>query len=662
LRVDTAISTFIDKRLYVGGDKLDLKDYDAFRLPYDIDERDVMITAGRQVGKTVYLAAKLATRSVFKHPSRALYVSPLESQAKTFSKTKLKPIIDSTKELKAAFRGKDTQDDVFFKRNSLGGYIELTYASITGSDPVRVRGKSADDLYLDEAQDIVYDIIPVIKEVTTSSKDPTVTYAGTAKSLENTTGVIWELSNKLERVIKCTHCGHWNIINRDNISKAGLVCNKPSCRKRIYVENAQWVITGDPHAEYVGFRIPQPVLPFHNQESKWSEVWKKYVTTSPETFNQEVLGIPSGAADRFLTLDMLKELCTNKNFVYAPTTEWRKNYHSLFMGIDWTGDGVLNKSRTVAVIIGHRRDGRFELVWAQIFPPGNTNHQAEELIKIATLFQCQIVGADAGMGMVQNADMMAALGANRFRQILYSGAKKPFDYDINANRIILNRTAAIDTIMMMFAKKFRPQAITGGKIMEFLFPTFNESRPFFEDILAEFTQETSTGYKIWTHANTKPDDTLHAIVFGMYAYMHFRGFPTFYWVGFFSKFLIILDKRFIGENIMPSKKEVVTALREAAAEIGNLKNENAALAEKNKTLMEKIASLEEKTTQVGNEFSPNEIEHDSALQKKAEQDGFQFRSSGFGQTADIPGVDDYSHLSPDERMDLILSGESVIEY
>ena len=528
MKLDLRIAKFIKERVYVDGKKLDLNSYAAFELPYAMNENKTLLMAGRQVGKTIYLATKLAVKSLICHPSRALYVSPLESQAKSFSKTKLQSVIDSTPELKTIFTGKGSQSDVFFKKNILGDFMELTYTSLGSDDPVRVRGKSAHDLYIDEAQDIDYDILPAIQEVTTASEDPIITYAGTAKSLENTTGVIWEKSNKMERIVKCGHCGHYNILGRENVSKKGLICSRLKCGKSISVEGAEWVVTGDPEAYYKAFRIPQICLPYHNTEKKWAEIWHKYVEYPELQFSQEVLGSPNGTSDRFLNIDIMKAFCTGGKMMHSPSLEWRKNYINLFMGIDWTGNGALVKSRTVALIIGHRRDGKFEIVWGRIIPPGRIQDQADELSNIAKSFQCSMVGADAGMGMIQNAQMMQSLGTNRFRAINYVSSSTPFKFDGISNTITLSKTQAVDTIMSIFIKKFKPNKLTGGRTLEIILPDFEEFKPFIEDILAEFTEETRRGTKIWTHNPMKPDDTLHALVFGMYAYMHYREAVTFY--------------------------------------------------------------------------------------------------------------------------------------
>ncbi len=65
-------------------------------------------------------------------------------------------------------------------------------------------------------------------------------------------------------------------------------------------------------------------------------------------------------------------------------------------------------------------------------------------------------------------------------------------------------------------------------MLEMILSDYEKFIPFIDDILAEFTEETKRGTKIWTHNPMKPDDTLHALVFGMYAYMYYREAVTFY--------------------------------------------------------------------------------------------------------------------------------------
>jgi hypothetical protein len=106
---------------------------------------------------------------------------------------------------------------------------------------------------------------------------------------------------------------------------------------------------------------------------------------------------------------------------------------------------------------------------------------------------------------------------------------------------------------------------------------------------------------------------------------------------------------------MLSRKQVAHQLREAATEIQNLTNDKAALETEKAELLQKIAALEEQTKQ------PHKEEFEAALQKEADE-GFSFRGgNGFGSSADdLPTMS--SDLSAEQRLDMILSGESPSDF
>jgi len=132
---------------------------------------------------------------------------------------------------------------------------------------------------------------------------------------------------------------------------------------------------------------------------------------------------------------------------------------------------------------------------------------------------------------------------------------------------------------------------------------------------------------------------------------------------------------------MLSKEEVAEKLREAAVEIQRL-------AAENKSLMEKIASLEagsavgtgdggpysdvpdEGIAEDGHNFARSgagkivhDHEADSALQKEAGSVGFTPRSGfGFGSASEEPVFSVGTELSPEERLDMILRGESPVDF
>ena len=112
---------------------------------------------------------------------------------------------------------------------------------------------------------------------------------------------------------------------------------------------------------------------------------------------------------------------------------------------------------------------------------------------------------------------------------------------------------------------------------------------------------------------------------------------------------------------MYSKKDVVLQLRKAASEIQSLTNDNIDLKANNEELLQKIASFESTVNIAAEEEEYNNAtQEESALQKQAEYT-FDGRGSGFGSTSDdIPIFD--SELSAEQRLDMILSGESLSDF
>ncbi len=522
VKYDARVFQIVENHVKLGGKPIDFHDYAPFKEIYQSYGHKLITLAGRQVGKTVQLAAKIAARSALSPNNQGLYVSPLESQAKTFSKTKLKPIISGSPFFRELFLGKGADDAVFFKRTKFGSYIELSYASTKDGDPGRIRGKSADDLYLDEIQDIDLDALAVIEEVTTASYDPQITYAGTAKGTDNTAGVLWDRSSKMEFIVPCGSCGKWNILGVSNISKKGLVCSKTTCRKPLYVQQGSWSPT-NAEGKIIGFRIPQICLPFHNRPRKWAAIWEKYTEYSEEKFSQEVLGLPTGKGSRVITIEELKALCTAPRMREYPAPE-QKKYLSFYLGIDWSGNGLLQKSRTAVVVLGLKRNGDIDLVYGKIYPQIDYTEVVADIIKIGHLWSVSMIGADAGMGAMQNAELAKEFGSNRFWAFQYMASRVPYKPNGEARICDLNKKMAIDSVMMMFKNKFMYKRSGGvSRPLLFNFPPEEESFHFFQDILAEFTEETQAGNMRWTHNPMVPDDTLHAIVFGIYGMMLQKG-------------------------------------------------------------------------------------------------------------------------------------------
>ena len=532
------VSKFVEDNVYIEGKRINLQLYEPMRFVYNLSPKELTIIAGRQIGKSVYLGSKCSTKSVITPNNRILYVAPLESQVKTWSKTKLQKIIDDSPRIKRFFPRKD--NNVFFKQNDLGSYIELTFASMASAEPARVRGKSADDLFIDETQDIVPDALPIIKETTTSSLRMSITYTGTAKSEDNLTGVLWKNSTQVERVYKCPSCSRFNIIERLNIGEHSLICKY--CKKPLEQGLSKFMITSSlKNPDKIAVRLPQVIMPIHQTPNKWKDIFEKFHLYSPDKFNQEVLGMPTGSGHRFLTLEHLRKLCEeNRGMARGYNQEFQTKYRGrIFMGIDWSGEGLNDevKSRTAVLVMGHRIDGDIDILYGEIIPPGDPDGTLERIKQIAYGFRVMSIGADAGMGAYQNAILAKEFGMNKMMQLRYiSSHTKPFGIQNKyAGIVSLDKTSAIDTIMGILKNEFvypplKAASINKHSPLKIKWPKFAESKPFFDDIMSQFSQESKSGNKIWTHSPDAPDDSLHALVFGFFAYVSriTNGVPLFY--------------------------------------------------------------------------------------------------------------------------------------
>jgi phage terminase large subunit GpA-like protein len=169
----------------------------------------------------------------------SLFVSPSAMQTKVFSVTRIDDIIDVSPALRAL---KDTRLTYNLLEKSFinGSKIYLRYAFLSAD---RIRGLSVNSLFLDEIQDLLTELLPVIEETTSHHKSPFFLYSGTPKTFDNTIEKLWSKSStQNEWAIPCdAHTPtYWNILGIKNIGKNGPICSK--CGKLLNPEHprAQW--------------------------------------------------------------------------------------------------------------------------------------------------------------------------------------------------------------------------------------------------------------------------------------------------------------------------------------------------------------------------------------------------------------------------------------
>jgi hypothetical protein len=473
---------------------------------YDTPHPRLLLQCGRQVEKSTTLGNIALTNTFLRRHFRTLFVSPTQQQTETFSRDRIATPIDISEKLSLFLQGDSTKNNVLYKKFVTHSDITLRYAFLHAD---RVRGISADMLLLDEIQDILTEVIPVIEEALSHSEYRILRYSGTPKSLDNTISYYWNrFSTQNEWVIPCDGCNTWNVIGIDNLGTNGLICSKCGRPIQRNHKKAQWASMRSPewlrnppvNTPFEGFRIPQVMCPWVD----WSNILDKRKRYSNAQFFNEVLGLGYDSGEKPINKDTLMAACTGGDMDAAVGIA-RKN--QTYMGIDW---GTGENSYTVVVVGGYVKS-RFRFFYLKRFEgvaaePENTMREINALIN---KYSPRVIGVDFGGGFDRNDQLIRNHGIRRIARYQYVNTRKIY-FDKSLHRFMVNRTEALMAII---------NALNRGDT--FTFPCWEQFRsPFAEDLLAIFTEYNEA--RRTTVVNRTPgttDDTLHAITYCFLASM-----------------------------------------------------------------------------------------------------------------------------------------------
>ncbi len=455
----------------------------------------VVHNCGRQVEKSSSLAAKLVGMSCLTNNWKSLYVSSSDKQTRVFSRIRLSRTLSSPYVRAKYFDPVDCVDDVYEKQLKNGSTVFLSYAS-TEAD--RIRGISADQLLCDEIQDMVHDVFPVMEETLSHSPNPFRIYAGTPKTLNNAMETHWKNSTQCEWLIWCP-CGNWVFQDEKIIKDQGPTC--PKCGKLIDPQFGKWVPYGKSDAEFMGFRIPQTMVPWMMAPNKWKELVQKLAKFSQQNFYNEVLGIAHEKGANPLTNENLKQCC-DENIHIREYRNQSKYFEALYAGVDW-GAGI--KSYTVLTIGGFHA-GKLHTEYFRRFDTEKDEPglQVEEIAKTCQRYGVGLIGCDWGGGFAQNKALaMAMSGHADVIQFCESGVKKrDISYQQQSRLYTFNRSMGISMVI---------QAIKNG---DYRFPVWKEFEKFAEDFTCVFEDyNRATRMIVYDHPDDMPDDTLHSLMF-----------------------------------------------------------------------------------------------------------------------------------------------------
>jgi len=508
MAVEIQRSVLAEKLVYLEGKPFSLEEYQPFRLVYDCMEPVMVLMCGRQVGKSTSLANFLLVGGIAVPQFRSLFVAPSKEQTSRFSNTRFAKALFFSPLIKKYFVNNIMPaNNVTLRMLANGSEFYFSYAV---DDADRIRGISADIICYDEVQSMILEAIePVIRECQAASPYKWRVYCGTPLSAENDIEVmLWQKSKQCEWVVQCKSCGSHNILGWKNLGPAevGVICSR--CEKALDVRNGVWFAT-NPKGRIAGFRIPQIAL-YRNVATKdlYQSILDKREDFSTAQFNNEVLGVSDSMGARLISPEMIKALCKDYTwFEDRVNPEAMKGVVTAVAGVDWSGQSPQNVSRTTLAIWGLLSNGKYRLLYGKIYPVGHAIQDIEDIVRKAKMYNVRILIGDDGEGMLANAQLRQKLGEHVVYGNRYGGmdGKVRWNNNVNAPGYRSDKTLLVDQIMQgIIAKQFE-------------FPHADQFKKFIDDIMAEYEETTIQGRRIWKHAATRPDDFLHAMVFGWLA-------------------------------------------------------------------------------------------------------------------------------------------------
>ena len=187
------LSSLLPAMLNLDGKPYSLEKHYQFEPLFNIYmPRRTILKTGRQVGKSTVISAHGVITCATVPYFRNLYITPLFEQVRRLSSNYVRPFIEQSP-VKSILIGPETENSVLqrsFRNNSM---MQFSFALL---DADRIRGIRADQVIIDEVQDMDGDHIPVIRETMSASEWGNMKIAGTPKTLDNTIEREWLSSSQ----------------------------------------------------------------------------------------------------------------------------------------------------------------------------------------------------------------------------------------------------------------------------------------------------------------------------------------------------------------------------------------------------------------------------------------------------------------------------------
>jgi hypothetical protein len=459
-------------------------------------ERRTVLACGRQVEKTTNLLKLLLYRSAKVAGNSCLYVAPRQDQFYTMERSRLQPLLKGSSFFAKILLDQRTQriKHRCFRNNS---QVVLA-AALESADPVR--GVSANDLLLDEYQDLCPDLLAVAEECQSHAENPHTIIAGTSKFADNPLEQAFALSTACLWTVACAGCGADVTADGRIILPQGYGC--PHCTHALDLRSGRWVPANPGSTWAAGYRIPQMLGPWMTH----AQILEKERTYEAPVFRNEVLGEAVNLGDLVFDLRLLHALCEPRPMAGRLADLPAVARPRLVAGVDW---GHTASSGTVLVIGALLPDYIFRVFhWSRWKPGQDPQQLAREVADRCRLLGATVIGADGvGHGHVMNALLLGRFqGPVSLTAVCYTdGSGSSFTSETSARfQLTIGKSRAIGGLL------------SRTNARQIFFPRREDAEAYLLEMSTERCRvNEKTGRLIYEKAAGNPDDALHALVYAV---------------------------------------------------------------------------------------------------------------------------------------------------
>lgn len=457
---------------------------------------------------------------------RSLYVAPHHTHLETYQ--------NRYAEMEALWQYPFGHQLKGHKEYGTRSVVEMIYC---GENSLNARGKTVDEVLLDEVQSLDPTLLEDILYTQTTSSTPSTIYAGTAMSIDTLLEAKWQDSSMGVWYVKSPDGKHWlNFYDPDTLFA---VCSKPSgptcpyTGRPIDVSSGHFVHANSKALEAgrIGIHVPQCIIAdLANNPIQWGRIYQKVTRTDPNKVMQECFGIAVATGAREITQRDLQRLCVLDLDDDQIKERCRTGYYRLIVsGCDWGGSDYnaatkTKQSYTVHCILGLAPDGATDILHYYRYSGMDYESIANSIIRDHYDYNGQLIATDFGVGAVYNMQIRKKIPFDQHFIMTYVGPKSAPLAEPKGphlpNQLSLNKTEAISAVFSD-VKFLTPQKIRCRRwdlMSDYLMDWLNLFRAPVENESGE------TKFK-YIRAATKPDDALHAFTFAYVLIKFFIGEP-----------------------------------------------------------------------------------------------------------------------------------------